>query len=364
MKISRYCLGAALLAAIGGGAGVSSAGASALVATNVSGLGNFLVVDQATGKATSVDPETGLGPDSWAGLASVPGGDPAYVYALQNPTPEEFGDPPTSRLVKINSATGIPSPFPLFDVDILGSPGPTSTALAINPLNPNVATVVAFEFESPGDRLLFKVSLATGEVLGPALVLPQRTAIRALTYSPDGRTLYASDAQGALATLNEMTGVLTTVGDPAGLSNFINGLAFRPEDGALFAIDAGLNDRLVQLNPATGALISVIGPFGITGPAGLTFVDTPVSPVMGDANFDGRVDLEDLNAVRNTFGAIGVGHEGDVDGNGFVDLADLNAVRNNFGAVGGSPVPEPATWTLATLTAMLGCWYGHRRRMG
>ncbi len=330
------------------------AAASALLATNVTGLGNFLAVDQATGKATSVAPNISLGPDSWAGLAAVPNGSPGVVYALQNPTPAVFGDPPTSRLVRINTATGVSTMLPLFDVSVLGSPGPTSTALAISPLNPTVATVVAFEFEAPGERLMFKVSLDTGAVLGPAMILPQRTAIRALTYSPDGQTLYATDASGALATLNETTGVLTTIGDPAGLSNFINGLAFRPEDGALFAIDAGLNDRLVRINPSTGALINIVGGFGISGPAGLAFVDTGLPAVQGDANGDGRVDLEDLNAVRNNFGAAGVGRAGDANGDALVDLADLNLVRNNFGAVGGSPVPEPGTWGMAALAGLVG----------
>ncbi len=58
----------------------------------------------------------------------------------------------------------------------------------------------------------------------------------------------------------------------------------------------------------------------------------------GDANGDGRVDLEDLNAVRNNFGAIGEGVLGDTNGDGRVDLEDLNAVRNNFGATSASPM--------------------------
>jgi hypothetical protein len=56
----------------------------------------------------------------------------------------------------------------------------------------------------------------------------------------------------------------------------------------------------------------------------------------GDANGDGRVDLEDLNAVRNNFGATGEDVAGDTNGDGRVDLEDLNAVRNNFGATSSS----------------------------
>jgi len=61
-----------------------------------------------------------------------------------------------------------------------------------------------------------------------------------------------------------------------------------------------------------------------------------VANVPGDTNGDGRVDLVDLNNVRNFFGAVGAGVTGDTNGDGRVDLVDLNAVRNHFGA-GGSP---------------------------
>jgi ELWxxDGT repeat protein len=56
----------------------------------------------------------------------------------------------------------------------------------------------------------------------------------------------------------------------------------------------------------------------------------------GDTNFDGQVDLTDLNNVRNNFGYEGNQFPGDVTGNGVVSLEDLNAVRNQFGAGGES----------------------------
>ena len=69
----------------------------------------------------------------------------------------------------------------------------------------------------------------------------------------------------------------------------------------------------------------------------------------GDANFDGVVDLQDLNLVRNNFGNAGLG---DTDGDNDIDLADLNAVRNNFGAkipFSAAAVPEPSAFVLALL---------------
>ncbi len=85
--------------------------------------------------------------------------------------------------------------------------------------------------------------------------------------------------------------------------------------------------------------------------------------VAGDtAPFDGDVDLDDLNAVRNNFGASGVGIPGDTNPeDGVVDLDDLNAVRNNFGAVAGSQtVPEPSTIALSGLLAIPFVFRGRR----
>jgi hypothetical protein len=62
---------------------------------------------------------------------------------------------------------------------------------------------------------------------------------------------------------------------------------------------------------------------------------TPAAPnnrLLGDANLDGMVDLDDLNQVRNHFGRSTPG-PGDADFDGDVDLEDLKAVRNYFGAV-------------------------------
>jgi hypothetical protein len=51
-----------------------------------------------------------------------------------------------------------------------------------------------------------------------------------------------------------------------------------------------------------------------------------------DTNGDDRVDLTDLNNVRNDFSASGFDVIGEANGNLIVDPVDLNHVRNNFGA--------------------------------
>jgi hypothetical protein len=87
-----------------------------------------------------------------------------------------------------------------------------------------------------------------------------------------------------------------------------------------------------------------------------------ISPeVLGDANADGTVDINDLNTVLNNFGAKTFAWtSGNFDGAGTVDLTDLADVINNFGVnnlnasgAGGSslgntgspslPTPEPAS---------------------
>ncbi len=54
-----------------------------------------------------------------------------------------------------------------------------------------------------------------------------------------------------------------------------------------------------------------------------------IVPLLGDTDNDGKVDLNDLNSVRNSFGS-NTG-AGDADHDGDCDLDDLNLVRNNFG---------------------------------
>ncbi len=67
-----------------------------------------------------------------------------------------------------------------------------------------------------------------------------------------------------------------------------------------------------------------------------------LDPPPGDTNFDGSVDVVDLNNVRNHFGETG-SVLGDANGDGAVDLLDLNAVRNYFGTGTASPDIKPPT---------------------
>lgn len=70
-------------------------------------------------------------------------------------------------------------------------------------------------------------------------------------------------------------------------------------------------------------------------PTTITIDVTPT--ILGDVDFNGRVDLDDLNFVRSNFGGDASVLLGDANGDGAIDLSDLNAVRNNFGSVASAP---------------------------
>ena len=71
------------------------------------------------------------------------------------------------------------------------------------------------------------------------------------------------------------------------------------------------------------------------------------SDAPGDANGDGQVGIEDLNAVRNNFAGWGAG---DVTRDGLIGIDDLNLVRNYFGAgPAATPVPEPSGLALLAI---------------
>jgi hypothetical protein len=84
---------------------------------------------------------------------------------------------------------------------------------------------------------------------------------------------------------------------------------------------------------------------------------------LGDTNGDGLVDIDDLNAVRNNFGAAGAA-DGSLAGDAFpfdglVNIDDLNAVRNNFGV--GAAAPEPSALAMTLLALALFATRGPRR---
>jgi nicotinamidase-related amidase len=90
--------------------------------------------------------------------------------------------------------------------------------------------------------------------------------------------------------------------------------------------------------------------------------------LFGDANLDGKVDINDLTVVLTNYGEVGMSwSQGDFNGDGRVDINDLTTVLTNYGqtysaAMGIKAVPEPGTLALfaAGLVGLLA--YAWRKR--
>jgi hypothetical protein len=80
----------------------------------------------------------------------------------------------------------------------------------------------------------------------------------------------------------------------------------------------------------TGALAA--GATRTTAGAVWDWLDENMPTLPGDANRDGRVDLNDFAALKASFGRANAGRRsGDLDRNGTVDLADFGLLKANFG---------------------------------
>jgi hypothetical protein len=104
--------------------------------------------------------------------------------------------------------------------------------------------------------------------------------------------------------------------------------------------------------------------FGAGNPGIADLIFNP--SLMGDANGDGKCDINDLTIVLANYGKTGVWNTGDFNGNGTVDINDLTIVLANYGQSAGtgalSSVPEPPAFVLAAITiALLLAWLRHFR---
>ncbi len=119
---------------------------------------------------------------------------------------------------------------------------------------------------------------------------------------------------------------------------------------------------------AEGQIVGLGNKGGGTGTE--AFLLTPY--LSGDANLDGRVDINDLTVVLARYGQTGMGWaQGEFTGSGTVDINDLTIVLANYGrsenygssAAGLAAVPEPASLGLLT-AAMAGAAFLFWRRQG
>jgi hypothetical protein len=80
---------------------------------------------------------------------------------------------------------------------------------------------------------------------------------------------------------------------------------------------------------------------------GLTFEGPALIP--GDVNYDGVVDIFDVNLVSDHWGELGPLGDANVDG--VVDIFDVNLISDNWTTAAASSVPEPLTLVLAAIAA-------------
>ena len=95
----------------------------------------------------------------------------------------------------------------------------------------------------------------------------------------------------------------------------------------------------------------------------LTTATDDLSPMPGDADMDGAVDVGDLGILGANYGQSGkTWFDGDFTGDSVVNVGDLGILGANYGAGGGSspPLPEPATIVLLAAGFLL--TRGRKRR--
>jgi hypothetical protein len=88
-----------------------------------------------------------------------------------------------------------------------------------------------------------------------------------------------------------------------------------------------------------------------------------VDLLMGDANGDGKVDLNDFGILKDNFGTGTTRAQGDFNGDAKVDLTDFGLLKDNFGKAGTMAVPEPSSWLLAAC-GLFGVGLLRRGRLG
>jgi hypothetical protein len=125
-------------------------------------------------------------------------------------------------------------------------------------------------------------------------------------------------------------------------------------------IDYGTEQVNGDYDASAGAVL------GMGMPAATFSLGVTVTKYPGDANGDGRVDINDLTIVLAHYGMTGmVWSEGEFTGDGTVDINDLTIVLAHYGSTDGTglaAVPEPSCVVLlgAGLAALL-LWWKRRR---
>lgn len=183
-----------------------------------------------------------------------------------------FASTPPSTLVTINPLSGAISP-----VGPTGLPNIVEGDLAINPVNGFMYGIQDFGATSD-QRNLFQINPANGvaSVVGNLGTVGDFSA---MAFDITG-TLFAIDSAGIgdrLVTIDPTTGAIVASVPLSQNLGAAMGMAFHPTTGLGYVADGGINGTglIYTLNPGTGVVTS-IGPTSVAGGiAGLTFVSVP-----------------------------------------------------------------------------------------
>jgi hypothetical protein len=131
------------------------------------------------------------------------------------------------------------------------------------------------------------------------------------------------------------------------------------------SVDSGAFDFSLPVTPGATIDFASWGAW-ISGDTALDVSITSLVP--GDANEDGRVDINDLTIVLAHYNQTGmVWTQGEFTGDGTVDINDLTIVLANYGTSSGAgiaAVPEPSCVVLLSigLITLLGCAWRRRAK--
>lgn len=237
------------------------------------GITASLTAQPETAKLVNIDPPTGAatnprdtGINFMAGIAFQP--TTGQLFGLTS-----FASNPANALVRINSATGVPTL-----VGLTGLPTVVEGDLAFNPVN---GLLYGIQEVGPGgtQERLFIVNPTTGfaTIVGD---VPSPGDLSAMAFSPFG-VLYAIDTSGTanslLHTLDAVTAAITsTIELNANLGSGA-GMTFDPATGTAYVADGGVGaqNSLFLLDPSLG-ILTLIGPVGV--PAGIAGLAVAVVP--------------------------------------------------------------------------------------
>jgi len=326
-------------------------------ATGVTSFENAIGADIEIDGYTIGSPSGFLDPGGWNSLQGAGVGD----WMEANPTSNNISElePFGTSSIAAGQSFDIGAPYNFVPTAI----GESGDELTFSYHVPGVGTVDGIvEFTGPHNNMVLLVDPLTGEAaiqnqsMFSADIDGYRIGSESGSLLPgDGDWLSFQDAgvgdwneanptANNLSELNPFDSTLFNTGDLVHI-------------GSPFDV-GGFRDLIFQFRQVTGELIPGIVQYG----------PIDVEPMqVGDTNGDGVVNIDDLNNVRNNFGAMGPA-DGSLAGDAFpfdglVNIDDLNGVRNNFGAmVPLAAVPEPSAWLMLCFSGVLISGRAFRRR--